>query len=142
MTRSLTQFLTMLSHAFCNDQLDCLAEHFTYPLPLYAHDELLVFGAPCAFIEALSLYREAARDAKITKIVPRVIATGIPKKGYSNLWVELDHFDETGAMVRTSQVRYTIFLDKMAIHPKIEMIEYKYLAFPEVSASLPLVQSA
>ncbi|WP_299654351.1 hypothetical protein [uncultured Tateyamaria sp.] len=142
MTQSLTQFLTSLSHAFCTDRLEYLAQHVTYPLPLYTRGELLVFGAPTALIEALGMYRKAAHDADIEKIVPRVIATGIPHKGYSNLWVEWDHFDASDNLICTSQVRYAIFHDKMALHPKIEMVDYTSMAFPEVSESLPLLQSA
>lgn len=142
MTQSLTHFLTTLSHAFCNDRLDYLAQHFTYPVPLYTQGELLVFGAPNALIEALTLYREAARDANIARITPRVIATGIPNKGYSNTWVEWDHYDETDTLICTSQVRYAIYQDKMALRPRIEMVDYTAVGFPEVTASLPLMQSA
>lgn len=142
MTQSLTRFLTTLSHAFCNDRLDLLADHFTYPLPLYTRGELLVFGSRDVLIEALELYRNVASKSRITQITPRVVATGIPSKGYSQVWTEWDHFNDAGTLKCTSQVRYAIFQDKMALHPKIEMIDYTSIGFPEVCASLPLMQTA
>lgn len=142
MTQSLTRFLTTLSHAFCNDRLDQVAHHFTYPLPLYTRGELLVFGSPDVLTEALELYRGVARKSRITHIAPRVVATGIPKNGYSQVWTEWDHFDETGRLTCTSQVRYAIFQDRMMLYPRIEMIDYTSIGFPEVCASLPLMQTA
>lgn len=142
MTQSLTRFLTTLSHAFCNDRLDLVSEHFAYPLPLYTKGELLVFGSPGVLIEALELYRNAARTSGITQILPRVVATGIPKKGYSQVWAEWDHYDGSEAISCTSQVRYAIYQDRMALHPKIEMIDYTSIGFAEVCASLPLLQTA
>ncbi|WP_299597852.1 hypothetical protein [uncultured Tateyamaria sp.] len=142
MTQSLTRFLTTLSHAFCNDRLDLLTDHFTYPLPLYTRGELLVFGSSGVLMEALELYRNVARKSRIAQITPRVVATGIPNKGYSQVWTEWDHFDEAGTLKCTSQVRYAVFQDRMALHPKIEMIDYTSIGFPEVCASLPLMQTA
>ena len=142
MTQSMTRFLTVLAHAFCNDKLEHVTRHFTYPLPLYARDELLVFGTADTLLEAMNLYRDAARKADIRSVTPRVIATGLPHKGYSNLWVEWDHFDGAGTLVCTSQVRYAVFQDTLSQMPKIEMIDYTSLGFPEVSAALPLLRSA
>ena len=142
MPQSMIRFLTTLSHAFCSDRLDDLAQHCTYPLPLYTKGELLVFGAPTALIEALTVYRDVARKADIKRIVPRVIASGLPHKGYSNVWVEWDHYDSAGALVCTSQVRYAIFQDGLSLTHKIEMVDYTSLGFPEVSDALPLLQSA
>ncbi|WP_193743522.1 hypothetical protein [Tateyamaria sp. ANG-S1] len=138
MTQSTTRFLTMLSRTFCNDQLEQLARHFTYPLPTYTQGELLVFGTSNTLIEAMTLYREAARQADIQVITPRVIASGLPRKGYSTLWVEWDHYDGAGTHICTSQVRYATFQDKMALMPRIEMIDYTALGFPEVTDALPL----
>lgn len=132
----------MLSRAFCNDDLAQVAQHFTYPMPLYIKDELLVFGSAGALIEALSAYRAGARAADIAQIVPRVIASGLPRKGYLTLWVEWDHFDSMGTLMCTSQVRYAIFQDRMAAHTRIEMVDYTAVAFPEVSDALPLMKSA
>ena len=142
MPQSMERFLTQLSHAFCNDALLELAQNFTYPLPLYTKGELLVFGAPSALVEALTHYRDAARKADIACITPRIIASGLPQKGYSNLWVEWDHFDSTDQLICTSQVRYAVFQDKLALSPKIEMVDYTALGFPEVSDALPLMKSA
>jgi len=142
MPQSMTRFLTLLSHAFCQDRLDQVAQHFTYPMPLYTKGELLVFGAPNALLEALSLYREAARKACITRIEPRIIANGLPHKGYSNIWVEWDHYDDHDTLVCSSQVRYAVFQDALALSPRIEMVDYTAVGFPEVTAALPLMQSA
>ncbi|MEX0311927.1 MAG: hypothetical protein AB3N17_16950 [Tateyamaria sp.] len=138
----MTRFLTSLSRAFCNDALTELAQHFTYPLPLYTRGELLVFGAPNALVEALELYRKAAREADIVRVDPRVIATGLPHKGYSHIWVEWDHYDSSDTRVCTSQVRYAIFQDPNALFPRIEMVDYASVGFPEVTDALPLLQSA
>ncbi|WP_147106423.1 hypothetical protein [Tateyamaria sp. syn59] len=119
-----------------------MTQNFTYPLPLYTKGELLVFGAPHSLSEALSMYREAARSAGIVRMTPRIIAAGLPHKGYSNLWVEWDHFDSADALICTSQVRYAIFQDAMALHPKIEMIDYTCLGLPDVCDALPLLKSA
>ncbi|APX11877.1 hypothetical protein BWR18_09435 [Tateyamaria omphalii] len=132
----------MLARAFCSDQLDAVAQNFTYPVPLYTKGELLVFGAPTALSEALTMYRDAARRAGIVRMTPRVIAAGLPQKGYSSLWVEWDHYDSADALICTSQVRYAIFKDAMALHPKIEMIDYTCLGLPEVCEALPLMKSA
>ena len=142
MTQSMTRFLTRLSHAFCADQLDHIAQNFTYPLPFYAKGELLVFGAPNALVEALAPYREAARKADIVRITPRIVASGLPRKGYSTVWVEWDHFDSEDTLLCTSQVRYAVFQDKLADKPRIELVDYTALAFPEVSDSLPLLETA
>ncbi|MEM8655811.1 MAG: hypothetical protein AAGF36_13800 [Pseudomonadota bacterium] len=142
MPQSIVPFLTMLSRSFCNDELAQVAQHFTYPMPLYLKDDLLVFGSAEALTEALSAYRAGARKADITRIDPRVVASGLPRKGYATLWVEWDHFDSTNALICTSQVRYAIFQDQPAAQPRIEMVDYTAVAFPEVSEALPLVKSA
>lgn len=142
MPQSMTRFLTMLAHAFCDGRLDEVAEHFTYPLPLYSKGELLVFGAPNGLSEALKVYHDIARRAGMTRLVPRVIASGLPKKGYSTLWVEWDHYDKADRLMCTSQVRYAIFQEEAASLPRIEMVDYTSLGFPEVSDALPLVKSA
>ncbi|MBY5932081.1 hypothetical protein KUV51_03640 [Tateyamaria omphalii] len=138
----MTRFLTMLSRAFCNDNLDLMARHFTYPLPMYTKGELLVFGNADTLLEAMTLYREAARAADIQLITPRVVASGLPRKGYSNVWVEWDHFNSAGTLICSSQVRYAVFQDKMALMPRIEMVDYTALGFPEVADALPLMQMA
>ena len=136
------QFLDTLARNFMEDRLDAVAEHFVFPIPLYAQDSLQVFGAPCTFKEVLTLYRDATVRTGVTNIVPRILAEGIPVNGYSNLWVEWDHYDTAGTCVRTSQVHYILFCDAAMLFPKIELVEYKVLAFPEVPESFVLAKIA
>ncbi|MFL4470673.1 hypothetical protein ACERZ8_12565 [Tateyamaria armeniaca] len=131
-----------LARNFIENRLDAVTEHFVFPNPFYAHDTLQVFGAPCTMKEALTLYRDATVRAGITNIVPRVLAEGVPVNGYSNVWIEWDHFDQSGTCLRTSQVHYVLYRDDSALFPKIELVEYKAMAFPEVSASFAMAKIA
>ncbi|MEO9574612.1 MAG: hypothetical protein ABJ263_03665 [Tateyamaria sp.] len=135
-------FLSTLSQNFMRGRLDAVVEHFVFPIPLYAGDSLQVFGAPCTFKEVLTMYRDATLHAGITQLVPRILANGLPVNGYSNVWVEWDHHDADGTCLKTSQVHYVFFHAAAAQLPKIEMIEYTELAFPEVPASFSMAKIA
>ena len=135
-------FLNMLSDNFMQNRLESVAEHFAYPMPVYAQGGLLGFGAGCTLSDSMTFYSDAILRAGIVRIVPRVVAEGLPVNGYSNVWVELDHVDATGTFMRTSQVRYVFYQADDALFPKIELMEYTSLAFPEVSASLYLAKIA
>ena len=136
------RFLNTLSLSFMQGRLDAVVENFVFPIPLYAADSLQVFGAACTFKEVLTMYRDATLNAGITRIEPRVVAEGLPVNGYSNVWVEWEHMDVAGNCVKTSQVHYVFYLAEAALFPKIEMIEYTMLAFPEISASFSMAKIA
>lgn len=136
MSNATYKFLNTIAENFMQNRLETVAEHFAYPMPYYAEDCLQVFGASCTLTEAIALYREAIAQAGIVKMVPRVLAEGLRVNGYSNVWVEWDHFDETDKSPHTSQVRYVFYQDDNALFPKIELMEYTSQAFPNVSASL------
>jgi len=142
MQRNLHHFLRAIAVAFCEGRLDHVAQHFSVPMPLYTDKNLIVFGARHSLVEALDLYLQAVRKAGIVRIEPRIVATGIPVKGYSNLWVEWDHFDENDTCVKTSQVRYAIHHERDALTPQLEMVDYTISAFPDVMNELPLQRSA
>lgn len=142
MSRNLNHFLRALAHAFCEGRLEHVAQNFAYPMPFYTDTSLLVFGAQHSLTEGLALYHEAVRKAGIVRIVPRIIANGVPVRGYSNLWVEWDHMDANDACVRTSQVRYAILEQDDALAPRIELVDYTVSAFPELLTDLPILQSA
>jgi len=136
------KFLNNLATNFIETRLDAVAESFVFPVPIYAHGNLQVFGAACTLKEVLVLYRDAMEQAGITRIVPRVLAEGLPVNGYSNVWVEWDHFDAAGRCLRTSHVHYVFFQHDTALFPKIELVEYKTMAFPEVCAAFPMTLTA
>jgi hypothetical protein len=56
-------------------------------------------------------------------------------RGYSNIWVEWDHFDAACQCQKTSQVHYVFYQSGAKLFPKIELVEYKVTAFPEVTES-------
>ena len=131
-----------LSHKLFTCQLDAMTEHFVYPMPLYSGDHLQVFGAPCTFKEVLALYREAIEQAGVIRMAPRIVAQGVVINKRSIIWVEWDHFQSADGPTLTSQVRYVLVHRDMAALPKIEMIEYKFTAFPKVTEQFASVKHA
>ena len=142
MSESLHKFLEALSDAFLAGRLSNVADSFAYPMPFYCDDGLLVFGAPATLSEGLAQYLDATRAAGITDIVPRILAHGVPSRGYSTVWIEWDHLDKNGKCLRTSQVRYVLYQHDSNLFPKIEMVDYTITAFPEVQDQLPLMATA
>lgn len=142
MSTPILRFFNDLASDFISDRLDVVAAQFVYPLPLYAGDKLQVFGGAEVYVEAISMYREAVRDAGITQIVPRIIAPGLVVRNISGVWVEWDHCDRDGRVVRISQVRYYLSHKGAQVPAKIEMVEYTMTAFPEVTAQYPLRATA
>ncbi|WP_299154850.1 hypothetical protein [uncultured Tateyamaria sp.] len=141
MTSTTAKFLANLAHAFNENRLTEISEHFCYPVPFYAGDHLSVFGSSDTMARGLALYRETTRAAGVVRITPRIVAQGIPIQGYSNIWVEWDHFDAQGVCLRTSQVRYALFKDASRLFPIIEMIDYQVAAFPEVYQRFAVVSA-
>lgn len=142
MSKNVSAFLERLSRVFIDGPLAEVAENFVYPMPFYSNGGLAVFGSADTLLEGLTLYRSAVRKAGILKITPRIIAHGVPSRGYSNVWVEWDHLDVLGLCKRTSQVRYVLFQDGMSLFPKIEMVDYTISAFPEVQDHFPMMATA
>lgn len=126
------KFIANLAHAFNEDRLADVSEHLCYPVPFYAGDHLSVFGSSGTLVQGLALYRDTIRAAGVVRVTPRIVAQGMPAQGYSNVWVEWDHFDAHGVCLRISQVRYALFQDAGQLFPVIEMIDYQVAAFPEV----------
>ena len=135
-------FLNALMRAFEQGRLLALAHHFTFPMPAYVHDGLLVFGSPETLVEALEEYRDIVSAKNITRLVPRIIAEGITVNGQSNLWVEIDHLDQDDVCQRTSQARFVLHYPWGSVSPKIEMVDYTVAAFPELADRLPLALPA
>lgn len=133
MCSPLLRFFEDIATDFIADRLDRVAARFVYPLPMYMGHDLQVFANAAMFLEALEVYREAVRDADITSLTPRLVASGITSKTNSSLWIEWDHSDSTGKNHRISQVRYFLQKPEFGQPPKIQMIEYSDSAFPEVS---------
>lgn len=134
--------LNSLARAFEAKELNAFARHFSYPLALYAHDGLLVFGSPATLIEALEDYCNTARDHGVTQLQPRVIAEGIPINERKDIWVEWDHLDAAGTCLRTSQVRFVLRSLPDRPVPVIDLVDYKVAAFPELAEHLPLSMHA
>lgn len=133
MSDTTLQLMETLARNFKQNRLESMAEFFVFPLPFYGGDNLQVFGAKCTFIELLQMYHDATRRMQVTDIVPRVLAEGLPVNGYSNVWVEWDHLDRDGHCLRSSQVHYVFYHAQDALFPKIELIEYTAMAYPELS---------
>ncbi|WP_299140168.1 hypothetical protein [uncultured Tateyamaria sp.] len=142
MSVSHQQFLERLAHAFCAGHLGQVAEHFVYPMPYYSDHGLVVFGSTGTLSEGLALYHQACKANGVDRITPRIVAEGMTIRGYSNVWVEWDHFDHAGVCMRTSQVRYVLFQETGALFPKIEMVDYTVQAFPEVNDDMPAMATA
>lgn len=136
------RFLENLARNFMENRLAAVAENFVFPIPLYTQDTLQVFGASCTFQEVLTMYRDAAIRAGVTRMAPRILAEGLAINSYSNMWVEWDHFDASGACLRTSQVHYVCCHGAASLFPRIELVEYIETAFPEVSASFAVAKIA
>lgn len=135
-------FLQDLADGFCENRLADVADHFVYPMPLYAGAQLQVYGAAATLAEGLAMYRDAARDAGVCTIVPRIVAQGLPVRGYSHMWVEWDHLSAAGHCLRTSQVHYILYQSGAALFPKIELVDYKVTAFPQVMQDMGLSATA
>lgn len=142
MSTKTLHFLNALARAFEQDRLLALAHHFSFPVAAYMHDGLLVFGSPATLVEALQEYRNIAAAKGITKLVPRIVAEGLPANRYSNLWVEWDHLDKNDRCQRTSQVRFVLYHPAGCVSPYIEMVDYTVTAFPELAEHLPLAMPA
>jgi hypothetical protein len=136
------RFLENLGQNFLANRLDAVAGHFAFPMPFYAANGLQVFGAACTLKEGLTMYRDAAIRAGVVRMVPRILAEGLVVNGYSNLWVEWDHIDAKGTCLCSNQVHYVVHQDAAALYPKIEMVEYTVLAFPEVPAAMAMAKTA
>ncbi|WP_299687398.1 hypothetical protein [uncultured Tateyamaria sp.] len=142
MSRSITTVLSCLADALIDGRLDHITRYFAYPLPLYCNGELIVFGSPDTLKEALSMYRDAILAIGTVKMRPRLVAQGLPVRGYSSVWIEWDHLDAAGTCLRTNQVRYATYQGAMDLHPRIEIVDYTVTAFPELYESLPAVRTA
>ena len=142
MSTKTLHFLNVLARAFEQDRLLDLAQHFTFPVPVYVHRGLLVFGSADTLAEALADYRKTACASGMTRLVPRIIADGLPIRQKSNLWVELDHIDANGTCRRTSQIRFIMRHNPGSNLPRIEVVEYQVTAFPEMAEHLPLAMPA
>lgn len=141
MSETTLKFLHVLAKAFDEGRLLDLARHYAFPMPAYTQDDLLVFGSADTLAEGLAIYHDIATRAGIVHVKPRIVAEGLRVNGYANLWVEWDHLDASGTCTRTSQVRYVLQFDPHATFPKIELVEYKVPAFPEIIEHLPLVHT-
>lgn len=137
-----TRLLSCIADAFMEDRMDFAASCFAYPQPVFLRGDLQVFGSAATFIEALRLYRAAARAIGTVKLRPRVVAEGLEHNGYGSVWVEWDHLDRDGKCLRTNQVRYATYQPKGALYPTIEMIDYTVTAFPNALDALPRAQIA
>jgi len=119
-----------------------LAGHFSFPLAVYVHDGLLVFGAPATLAEAFGEYRNIAARFDLLSLSPRIVAEGLRVGQRSDVWVEWDHLDRDGVCQRTSQVRYVLSHPVGSVFPRIEMVDYRVPAFPELATQLPLALPA
>ena len=142
MPRPSERFLNTLARDFAANRLAAIAENFVYPLPFYAEGGIQVFGSAATLTEGLALYHDAAAAAGLLVLVPRIVAQGLPVRGYSNVWVEWDHMDAAGVCRRTSQVRYVFCRPAAALFPRIELVEYSRAAFPEIPASFAMTATA
>ena len=142
MSTKMLHFLNALARAFEQNRLLDLAEHFVFPVPVYIHKGLLVFGSADTLSEALEEYRKTAEKSGIIRLVPRVIAEGLSIKRQSNMWVELDHLDANGTCLRTSQIRFMMRHTEGNFFPQVELVDYQVTAFPELAEHLPLAMPA
>jgi hypothetical protein len=142
MTTGNEQFLQNLRCAFVDCQPDIITTHFTFPMPFYTPDGMVVFGKAATLLEGLKLYRSIARNAGVVDMIPRIVAQGMPVRGYSNLWVEWENLDADGVLLSSSQVRYVLFQDGTSEHPKIDMVDFTVNAFPEIQQHFPMSATA
>ncbi|MEL7261138.1 MAG: hypothetical protein AAGK69_07155 [Pseudomonadota bacterium] len=142
MSSTTTTLLSCLAEALLRGELDRISRHFVYPLPLFNKGELIVFGSPETFAEGLSMYRDAVLAIGTTKLRPRLVAEGLPVRGYSSVWIEWDHLDAAGEVLRTNQVRYGTHQGALDLHPRVEIIDYTVTAFPELQETMPAIRTA
>lgn len=135
-------FLIALADMLLADEIETLAEYFIFPMPCYSEEDLQVFRTKEAFVAAQTLYKEAIVASGVVKLVPRIVAHGLPLRDYSNVWVEWDHLDREHHPLLTSQVRYVLHHAAGACFPKIELVEYKFRAYPELSKGVPIPVAA
>ena len=139
---TITRLLTCLGDTLVAGRLDQVTRHFTYPLPLYVNDDLVVFGTADTLAEGLSMYRDAILAIGTASLRPRVVAQGLPVRGVSSVWVEWDPLDANGTCLRSNQVRYATHQAATDLFPRVEMIDYTVTAFPELSHALPATRTA
>ena len=142
MPHGIADMLNCLAQVLMDNRPEEIAKHFSFPLPLFHREELAVFGSADTLAEGLAMWRDVLIGADVARMVPRVVAEGLPVNGYMNVWVEWDYLDADGAILRVSQVRYVAFQVPGMMFPKIELVDYTAPAFPEVAADLPLAKSA
>ena len=142
MSDSVTRFFSSLKDALIEGRIDYITRHCVYPIPVFMYGDLIVCGSAETFGELLSQYREAVLAIGTVKIRPRLIAHGLPVRGYSNLWIEWDHLDAKGQCLRTNQIHYAVYQGAHDLFPRVELIELTVSAFPELSYDLPISLSA
>ena len=132
------RILNTMADSFIAGRMAFVTSCFAFPQPVFLEGELQVFGSPETLCEALCLYREAALAIGTAKLRPRIVAEGVPVRGYSSIWIEWDHLDADGKCLRTNQVRYATYQASGALYPRIEMIDYTVTAFPDALGTMPL----
>ena len=142
MSGSTVRILTCLADALMDNRIDAITPHFAYPLPFFVKGELVVFGSAATLREGLAIYRDQVLAIGARKIRPRVIAEGMPVRGYSSVWIEWDHLDGAGKCLRTNQVRYATYQRKTDLYPRIEMVDYTVTAFPGLYDVMPGLRTA
>lgn len=131
MTRTIDQLFERQAEAFFAGDIDDIVENFNFPLPIYVADEVFVYDRD-SLASAMAQYREVIRAEGIDGLKARVVAQGLPIRGRSTVWVEWDHVSANGSRIRTNQAQYMLAQAEGIRAPKIDMVDYRQVSFPEM----------
>lgn len=123
MSKSLELFFRTVGALCLDGKVQEVSQHFSYPLPVSAQDDLLVFGSAEMLAEGLAIFHRCMARLEIKRLVPTIVRDGLPHDGYSTVIVQWAHMRADGICVKTSQVRYLLRQDADNITPRIEMID-------------------
>ncbi|MEL7517109.1 MAG: hypothetical protein AAGK03_21090 [Pseudomonadota bacterium] len=139
MPRSLDAFFRHLSSAFFAEDYDAVVQHYRYPLPFTALDELIIFGSPERYADALRIYNEKMKENRIVGFEAQVRDGETVNDAFRKVRVDWKQHDKDGNVYDVFHASYVLSWPEDQKYPKIEMVDYDDLSIAEIVEKMAMV---
>ncbi len=139
MPRSLDAFFRHLSTAFFAEDYDAVVEHYRYPLPFTALDELIIFGSPDRYADALRIYSQKMKEKGIAGFDVHIKDGESVNNSFRKVRVEWKQRDTDGNIFDVFNASYVMSWPEDQKYPKIEMVDYDDLSIEDIVEKMAMV---
>ena len=130
MSSSVEELCRALVTAFSEGRLECLAEHYTYPLAIYLPRGVRIEMTPDQTVAAVELRRETALRAGTESVRLAIANVTESPQGRITVGLSWEFLDAGGERIDRSVMRYYCRRwPEGAV--RVEMIEFTEIAFSE-----------